>query len=308
MNTIECMSLLCFFRFNHRRRHFMRLTIKKVVRQTSLLIHNYCLDSFFLTGPTSAASITDDLYDIKLENVVHSKPLDNYDPTTQLLKAIPSATVSAMLAKGAIKPTTWVYRYGDETYESVEKFIQPSQFKKLDLWIIFCGALAVSAMLLPGISGTYLLTILGMYAVVIGALADFTGGLMHGHFDMHAFTILANMLIGILIGAILATRFVSWILAHYHDWAIAGLTGFMVGALRSVWPFWNYRYVPLPLHIEKGPQLEALNPIMPSLFTQGTWIAICLAILGAALILSLHYFVQKKTKTSVVSIANFVQK
>lgn len=168
--------------------------------------------------------------------------------------------------------------------------------KLFDTWIILCGALAFSAMILPGISGSYLLTILGVYAPAVAALADFTAGLARGQFDLDSFILLANILIGILLGAIFFTRCISWVLNKYHDIAIAGLTGFMVGALRSVWPFWNYQYTPLPLNLEKGPQLEILDPILPSLMIPETWIAISLALCGAALIFGMHFAAREQQR------------
>ena len=166
-----------------------------------------------------------------------------------------------------------------------------------DPWIIFCGAIAICAMILPGISGSYLLTILGMYTVVVGALADFTFSLAHGSFDATAFFILANMLLGIMLGALFFTRFVSWILNKYHDLSIAALTGFMVGALHSVWPFWTYEV------LDKGPQLQPLEAFLPSLADPFTWLAIGLAIVGAMTVFLLHFVAKKNTAEDKESLA-----
>ena len=104
-------------------------------------------------------------------------------------------------------------------------------------WLIFCGIIAVSAMLLPGISGSYLLSILGVYPLAIGAVKDFTVSIKQFSFNPEASMILFNLMIGIAIGAALFSRIISWLLTHYHNSTIALLTGFMIGALRSVWPF-----------------------------------------------------------------------
>lgn len=252
--------------------------------------------AFFLTGSSLSQAPSDDLFDVKLENIRLDKPLRNYDPTTKMLQAIPRSTLSAMLAKGTVKPSTFVYSHRDGSSRTAEDLIQASGTEHFDWWIILCGAIAMSAMILPGISGSYLLTVLGMYATVVGALADFAGGLAHGQFDTGPFMILTNMFIGIVLGAMLSTRIVSWILNKYHNLAIAALTGFMIGALRSVWPFWNYQYALLPLNLEKGPQLEVIDPILPSLASQETWAAISLALCGAGVIFALHYAAQTKTK------------
>lgn len=176
-------------------------------------------------------------------------------------------------------------------------FIQTDASQIFNGWIIFCGAIAISAMLLPGISGSYLLTILGMYPIVLGALADFVLGLTHGKFDMSSFMILTNLLIGIVAGALLFTRCISWLLNRYHDLAIAALTGFMVGALRSVWPFWTYEYKLSPLTPEKGPQLGIVDAILPNFVEPYTWVAIALALLGASAVFILNSIAQKKKNT-----------
>nr|NGY95955.1 hypothetical protein [Neochlamydia sp. AcF84] len=246
--------------------------------------------AFCLTQSSSMASspTADNLYDIKIDNIVSDKPLRNYDFSTHTLKAVPASMLSAMLAKGAIPPTTLAYNYKLATWGPLEAFLFNSKSKSLDPWIIFCGALAVCAMLLPGISGSYLLSILGMYTRAVGALADFSSSLKNGHFDYPSFLILANLLLGIFLGALFFSRFISWILDKHHDLAIASLTGSMIGAIKAVWPFWSYRYALLPLHLEKGAQLETLEPILPSWIAYETWLAVGLAACGALLVFSLH--------------------
>ena len=106
-------------------------------------------------------------------------------------------------------------------------------------WIVFCGMIAISAMLLPGISGSYLLSILGVYPVVIASINTFLSDLKEGLFNKDAFMLLLSLFSGIVIGAILFSRVVAWLFTHYREMTIALLTGFMLGALRSVWPFEN---------------------------------------------------------------------
>src|SRR5262249_21379145 len=149
--------------------------------------------------------------------------------------------------------------------------------------------LAICAMLLPGISGSYLLTILGAYPIVIGALADFTLGLKHWTFDSEAFLILASIAIGIVIGAIVFSRAVSWLLRNHHDIAIAFLSGCMVGALRTVWPFYSYSYVLHPLRLDKGPLLQPEYAYFPDLTSSLFIKAFLLAVAGAAVVFSIEF-------------------
>lgn len=275
------------------------LQIKKRTLTCFIIFLSTIPIAFFFTGSIFDKTPSHDLYNVKIESAFLEKPLDNYDSSTQMLQVVSGSTLSAMLAKHIIKPTTLVYNYEKEIYGTAETFIQPKAETNFDGWIILCGALAVCAMILPGISGSYLLTVLGMYATAVGALADFSNSLIHLQFNKEAFFILTNLLIGILIGAVTFTRFISWILSRYHDFAIAALTGFMVGALRSVWPFWDYHFILLPLNPDKGPQLQVINPIIPNIASLDTWIAISLACSGAIAVFALHYVAQNTNQTSV---------
>lgn len=169
----------------------------------------------------------------------------------------------------------------------------------IDPWLILCGAIGISAMLLPGISGSYLFMVLGVYATIVGSLANFTGGLKALSFDLDAFLVLVNVLIGICLGAFTISRVISWLFAHYHATTIALLIGFMVGALRAVWPFWTYRYVTIPTQLAKGPQLEVVEPILPDFTSPLFWGALACAIAGFLLVILLEVSGSKDRKEDI---------
>lgn len=87
------------------------------------------------------------------------------------------------------------------------------------------GALAICAMILPGISGSFILVILGMYVPVLDAIRAF---------DLGILVIFAG---GCLLGLLSVARLITWAFRHFHDPVLALLTGFMVGALNKVWPW-----------------------------------------------------------------------
>lgn len=134
-------------------------------------------------------------------------------------------------------------------------------------WAFFCGMAGVSAMLMPGISGGYVLNILGMYAPVISALALFIQGLGIGRIDWDSVQLLFALGMGIITGAIVFSRLINWALEQYHDVTIAVLVGFMLGALRSVWPFWNYI-------LDEGQLVNLMNPVLPDFYQFQTWLAL----------------------------------
>lgn len=115
--------------------------------------------------------------------------------------------------------------------------VEKSSVFVVDLWAFFCGTVGICAMLLPGISGGYLLNVLGMYGQVIDALSTFIQGILHFQIEWAALLLLLNLGLGVLFGAITFSRAISWALKNYHDLTVSILVGFMLGALRSVWPF-----------------------------------------------------------------------
>ena len=93
--------------------------------------------------------------------------------------------------------------------------------------LVGAGALAICAMILPGISGSFILLMIGMYAAVIGAVDD------------RAFGDLALVGIGAVIGLALFSTLLGWLLDHHGDTVMAAMVGLMLGSLRVLWPWPN---------------------------------------------------------------------
>ena len=94
------------------------------------------------------------------------------------------------------------------------------------VWFLFIsGALAIVAMILPGVSGAYVLVLLGKYRFVLAAVNN-----------RDIFT-LAVVAAGAALGLATFARLLSWLFSRYHDLTVASLTGLMLGSLRKVWPW-----------------------------------------------------------------------
>ncbi len=100
--------------------------------------------------------------------------------------------------------------------------------------LIFSGAIAISALMLPGISGSFILLLLGMYTIVIPALKSCISSPSFDHFR-----VLLLFGIGALIGLIVFSRVLSWTFKNYRFQTFALLTGFMLGSLFKIWPWRN---------------------------------------------------------------------
>jgi putative membrane protein len=93
-------------------------------------------------------------------------------------------------------------------------------------WVFFLsGALAICAMILPGISGSFILVMIGMYTEVLGAVND------------RDLVSLAATAAGCIVGLALFSTVLNWSLEHHHDLVMAAMVGLMLGSLRVLWPW-----------------------------------------------------------------------
>lgn len=155
-----------------------------------------------------------------------------------------------------------------------------------ELWFIFLsGMLAICAMILPGISGAFILVLLGKYAYVIEALSELK------------FSIIITFAAGCIVGLLSFSHFLSFMLRKYHNLTIALLTGFMIGSLNKIWPWKNTLDWRLDRHGEKVPNIQ--ENVLPQNFLDGDsqmLFAVLLALFGFALIFILELIANKRAR------------
>lgn len=103
--------------------------------------------------------------------------------------------------------------------------LTPTQTPGGTLFLLLAGALAVCALVLPGLSGAFVLVLLGKYDVALAAVTAF---------DL---SVIAPLGFGAAIGLLSFARLLAFLLRHHHDVILALLTGFIFGSLRKVWPY-----------------------------------------------------------------------
>ncbi len=107
-------------------------------------------------------------------------------------------------------------------------------------WFLFvAGFIAIIAMILPGISGAFILLLLGAYSPVINTLAQLSEGIALLNWSMigNASMKLGIFALGAIIGLKVFSRTLNWMFKHYKNLTLAVLTGFMIGALNKIWPW-----------------------------------------------------------------------
>lgn len=106
------------------------------------------------------------------------------------------------------------------------------------LWFVFiCGAIAICAMILPGISGSFILLILGKYDFMMNAIASMD------------WLVLIIFALGAATGILAFAKFLNWLLSKYHRATLLTLAGFIIGSLVKVWPWGNISADTIDLHI-----------------------------------------------------------
>ncbi len=125
------------------------------------------------------------------------------------------------------------------------------------LWfILICGAVAICAMILPGISGSFILLVLGKYKYMMSVLAD----IVSGKGDLMDFATVAVFVIGALAGIIAFSKFLHWLLQHYHRETLLVMAGFIIGSLVKVWPWSDMQTVILSQYPQLRPADGMLSP------------------------------------------------
>jgi len=150
-------------------------------------------------------------------------------------------------------------------------------------WFIFLsGAIVICAMILPGISGSFILVLLGKYQYILGAVNN------------RDFITLGIFAMGATIGIITFAQVLSWLFKRYHNVTIALLTGLMLGSLRKVWPWKETIATILDRHGQPIPIQQA--NVLPTTFTPEVAFAIGLAAFGFILVFALESIAARQTE------------
>ena len=151
-----------------------------------------------------------------------------------------------------------------------------------DTWwfIILSGAIAISAMILPGISGAFILLLIGKYGFIMAAVKELN------------VEVIALFAVGAVAGIVGFSHFLTWLLKHYRNITVAILTGFMVGSLNKIWPWKRVLETYTDSHGVVQPFKEA--NVLPGRYAELTgndpqlWQAVVLCLAGLVLIAAIE--------------------
>lgn len=127
----------------------------------------------------------------------------------------------------------------------------------VDSWFIFiAGAVAICAMILPGISGAFILLLFGKYEYIMNALRNL---------DLEVIVVFA---LGCITGILTFARVISWLLHRYYNVAVSLLAGFMIGSLNKIWPWKEVTQYRIDSHGIQKPFLE--ESVLPTTYMEVT--------------------------------------
>jgi putative membrane protein len=158
-------------------------------------------------------------------------------------------------------------------------FLPQAQENHSIIYLLICGVVAMCSMIIPGISGSFVLILMGNYNLIMVESLSKLG-------DMklkEALTVLIPVGIGALIGMAALSRLLSWLFKKFHDVAVATITGFVAGSLVTIWP-WKTPQIELFGEKEKVIGYDRNFPQIDSDF----WIAAAVIVAGVVLMLGLE--------------------
>ena len=160
-------------------------------------------------------------------------------------------------------------------------FITPATENSNLFFVFICGIVGISGMLLPGLSGSFILILLGNYELLmVTAVTELN------------YLLLTVFLAGSVVGLLSFSHALAWALNHYKDALLALLTGFILGSLNIIWP---WKEIEQSIIIDGKEKILAYHWYFPNIAEQNTLIAFALIIFGIVVVWALESFSFKKT-------------
>jgi putative membrane protein len=161
----------------------------------------------------------------------------------------------------------------------------PSETPNAAWFLFLSGFVAICAMILPGISGSFILVLMGKYQYVLSAVNN------------RDFVTLFLVAAGAAIGIVTFAQVLGWLFKRYHDVTVAVLIGLMAGSLRKIWPWKETISFITDRHGEQIPAAQ-IN-ILPPAWTSDVTFALVLAIIGFAVVFAMDHWVSRREQQVV---------
>jgi len=167
-------------------------------------------------------------------------------------------------------------------------FVDQATENRATPYLLLCGAVAMCSMIVPGVSGSFVLILLGNYKLI---MIDSVNQLRGREWDK-CLPILIPVGIGAVLGVAILSRFLSWLFKRFHDAATALITGFVAGSLAIIWP-WK-RAAETFTKPNGEVKVISYEQYLPQVSDAGFWLTIGAILAGAALMFVMDRLGSKK--------------
>lgn len=169
-------------------------------------------------------------------------------------------------------------------------YLNPAGRNENAFYLFVCGIVAMASMLLPGLSGSFVLILMGNYQLIfLEAVPDFN------------LVILLPVVLGSIAGFIILSRIIAFLLKKFRNGTIGLLTGFILGSLLIIWPWKTPEYLMDEMGeiiVRKGKMIiEGYNWYLPQFQNIETWVSVLFIVFGILLVIYIESFAQKSTKS-----------
>ncbi|TVQ66875.1 MAG: DUF368 domain-containing protein [Balneolaceae bacterium] len=172
-------------------------------------------------------------------------------------------SIGLLIAEIDSRDRNWKYSLGLAAGASFGYWVVtlvPSETPETFWFVFLAGSVSISAMILPGISGSYILLIFQKYDYILTLLSE-----LGGSETVSAFLQLIPFLLGAVTGIIVFSRILSWLLKNFHSATIVVLIGFLIGSLYVIWPFQEREFAE---SVRSAEVLPADHPLAAQLLNQ----------------------------------------
>jgi len=160
--------------------------------------------------------------------------------------------------------------------------LPPAEQSDNFFYLMVCGAVAMCSMILPGVSGSYVLLLMGNYQLVmLDAVPNFR------------LKMLVPVGLGAVFGLLLFARVLRWVFRDFHDFAVALLTGFVAGSLVVIWPWKNEIVTTFELGGKVKEKVTGYEWFVPDWSAGSTWFGVGLIVAGAGLVFGIEWLGKK---------------
>ncbi|MFT5633018.1 MAG: putative membrane protein [Rubritalea sp.] len=168
-------------------------------------------------------------------------------------------------------------------------FLPQAQENQSLIYLMICGVVAMCSMIIPGISGSFVLILMGNYNLIMVESLTKLGDMKF----KEALTVLIPVGIGAVLGMFALSRLLSWLFRRFHDVAVATITGFVAGSLVTIWPWKNDIKEVFKNGEIKTVGYERYFPEIDSNF----WIAALVILVGVILMIGIEMLGKDKVKS-----------